>query len=179
MQQQPRLGEGGMDTRREAVATGRPVGVWLGPGFLPYLRKVARRVAYTYHVSDSDVPDLYQELCLALWKAGSDRVVNATWIFHTANHLAIEISRRTRRSDRLSAAIGTTLENRPASGRCEAALLVHAHVRALPPSLRRFCELRFEEGYTQRELMESTNLTRGTVREIEKKCLRRLAGRAR
>src|SRR5262249_58535206 len=106
MPQQPRLGEGGMSIQSEGVTTGKPVGVWLGSACLPYLRKVARRVAYTYHVSDSDVPDLYQELCLALWKAGSDRIVNATWIFQTSNHVAIEISRRKRPSDRLSSAIG-------------------------------------------------------------------------
>jgi RNA polymerase sigma factor (sigma-70 family) len=168
-----------MDIRGQKEATDRPVGDWLAPGCLPYLRNVAQRVAYTYNVSQSDVPDLLQELCLALWKAGPDRVVNATWIFHTANHLAIEILRRARRSDRLSAAFGTGAADHGFQDRQEAALLMHARVGTFPPRLRRFCELRFEQGYTQRELMNATNLTRGTVREIEKRCLRRLAGRPR
>ncbi len=156
----------------------QPVGEWLDSNHLPYVRHVARRVAYTHHLSDADAPDLYQELCLALWKAGPGRLVNKTWIFHTANHLAVEIYKRERRADRLPAAVGAEMaEGR--SGTPEVALLVHARARQLPLPLRRFYELRFEEGYTQRELMQTAHLTRGSVREIERKCLRRLAGRAR
>ncbi len=157
----------------------QPVGEWLESDNLPYLRRVARRVAYTYHLSDADAPDLYQELCLALWKAGASRMVNKTWIFHTANHLAIEIFKRERRADRLPAAVGAEMSDGRASGTSEAVLLVHARARQLPRSLRRFYELRFEEGYTQRELMQTANLTRGSVREYERRCLRRLSGRAR
>jgi RNA polymerase sigma factor (sigma-70 family) len=157
----------------------QPVGEWLESENLPYLRRVARRVAYTYHLSDADAPDLYQELCLALWKAGPCRVVNKTWIFHTANHLAIEIFKRERRADRLPAAVGAEIADGRSSGTPEAVLLVHANARQLPRSLRRFYQLRFEEGYTQRELMQTTHLTRGSVREFERRCLRRLSGRAR
>jgi RNA polymerase sigma factor (sigma-70 family) len=156
----------------------RPISDWVAE-YLPYLRRVARRVAYTYRLSDGEVPDLYQELCLALWKAGPDRLVNATWIFHTANHLAIEILKRKRRVDRLSAAVGAETAEVRASGKPETALLVHAKADRLPPHLHWFYELRFEQGYTQQELMQITHLTRGSVRKLERMCLRHLAGRGR
>lgn len=154
-----------------------PVHEWLGSDYLPYLRRVARRVAYTYNLSEADVPDLYQELCLALWKAGADRIVNATWIFHTANHRAIELYNRQRRAARLSTAAGAEgLEPRVFIDP-ERALLAHTRADRLPRSLQRFYRLRFQEGYTQSELMRRANLTRGSVRGLERECLRRLRGR--
>ncbi|MDQ2869690.1 MAG: sigma-70 family RNA polymerase sigma factor [Acidobacteriota bacterium] len=154
----------------------QPVVEWLESDCLPYLRRVARRVAFAHGISDTDGADLYQELCLALWKAGPDRRVNATWIFHTASHLAVDIFKRGRRAQRISAAVGAELTRFPASATREALLLIRARAGQLPRPLRRFYRLRFEEGYTQRELMQTAHMTRGGVREIERKCLRRLAG---
>ena len=154
----------------------RAVREWLASDYLPYLRRVARRVAYTYNLSEADVPDLYQELCLALWKAGPDRLVNATWIFHTANHRAIELYNLQRRAGRFIAAVGAEgLEPRVFADP-ERTLLARARAGCLPLSLQRFFRLRFQEGYTQNELMRKGNLTRGSVRGLEKECLRRLQG---
>jgi RNA polymerase sigma factor (sigma-70 family) len=148
---------------------------WLESDSLRYLLRVARRVAHTYHLTDADVPDLYQEICLALWKAGPERLVNATWIFHTANHRAIELYKRQWRAGRFAVAVGA--EDAAPRGGSEEALLVHAKADRLPDSLRRFFRLRFQEGYTQRELMQRARLTRGSIRGLEKECLRRLSGR--
>jgi RNA polymerase sigma factor (sigma-70 family) len=156
-----------------------PVREWLESDYLHYLRRVARRVAYAYHLSEADVPDLYQELCLALWKAGAERMVNATWIFHTANHRAIELYNRQRRAGRFVAAVGAEGIDPGAFTDPERALLAHARADRLPHSLRRFYRLRFQEGYTQRELMRTANLTRGSVRGLERECLRRLRGNSR
>ena len=153
----------------------RSVREWLESDSLRYLLGVARRVAHGYHLSDADVPDLYQEICLALWKAGPERQVNATWIFHTANHRAIELYKRQWRAGRSAAAVGA--EDAAPGTASEEALLVHAKADGLPESLRRFFHLRFQQGYTQRELMQRTHLTRGSVRGLEKECLRRLSGR--
>jgi RNA polymerase sigma factor (sigma-70 family) len=155
-----------------------PVHEWLGADYLPYLRRVARRVAYTYNLSEADVPDLYQELCLALWKAGAERMVNATWIFHTANHRAIELYNLERRACRFAAAAGSEGQDPRVFADAEKALLAHTRADRLPRSLRRFYRLRFQEGYTQSELMRTTNLTRGSVRGLERECLRRLRGRS-
>jgi RNA polymerase sigma factor (sigma-70 family) len=148
---------------------------WLDSSSLRYLSRVARRVAHVYHLRDCDVPDLYQEICLALWKAGPDRLVNATWIFHTANHRAIELYKRQWRLGRIAAAFG--VEEAGTEADPEKSLLVHARADRLPDSLRRFFHLRFQEGYTQRELMQRVRLTRGSIRGLEKECLRRLSGR--
>jgi RNA polymerase sigma factor (sigma-70 family) len=150
---------------------------WLKADYLHYLRRVARRVAYTYHLSDADIPDLYQEICLALWKAGPERMVNATWIFHTANHRAIELYNKHRRANRFAQAVGAEGLDLEASSDPERALLVRARADGLPLVLRRFYRMRFQEGYTQRELMQRAHLTRGFIRGLEKECFRRLRGR--
>jgi RNA polymerase sigma factor (sigma-70 family) len=152
-----------------------PVREWLESDCLHYLRRVARRVAHSHHLTEADVPDLHQEICLALWKAGPERLVNATWIFHTANHRAIELYKRKWKAGRFVAAVGA--EDAGPRGDPEKALLVHARADRLPDSLRRFFRLRFQEGYTQRELMQRAHLTRGSIRGLEKECLRRLSGR--
>jgi RNA polymerase sigma factor (sigma-70 family) len=172
-QNRRRRGRGDERTRKSMFE--RPVREWLGSDSLHYLRRVARRVAYAYHLSGDDVSDLYQELCLALWKAGPERAVNATWIFHTANHRAIELYKRQWRTGRFAAAVGAE----DAWPRCdpEKALLIRARADRLPDSLRRFFRLRFQEGYTQQELMQRAHLTRGSIRGLEKECLRRLSGR--
>ena len=150
---------------------------WLESDYLHYLGRVARRVAYTYHLSDADVPDLYQELCLALWKAGPERMVNATWVFHTANHRAIELYNRQRRAGRFAAVVDAEGLDPEVSSDPEKALLVRARADRLPRVLRRFYRLRFQEGYTQRELMQRAHLTRGSIRGLERECFRRLQGR--
>jgi RNA polymerase sigma factor (sigma-70 family) len=154
-----------------------PVREWLESDYLRYLRRVARRVAFTYRLSEADVPDLYQEICLALWKAGPERMVNATWIFHTANHRAIELYNRHRRAGRFAAAVGAEGIELGPSIDPEKALLVRARADGLPRVLRRFYRLRFQEGYTQSELMRRAHLTRGSIRGLEKQCIRRLLGR--
>jgi DNA-directed RNA polymerase specialized sigma24 family protein len=112
-----------------------------------YLRGIATRVSYAYHLPAQDAPDLYQEVCLALWKAGPDRKVNATWVFHTANHLAARLLQRNRR------ATGTNrMDRTPTARDPELALLVRARVDRLPEPLRTFYQLRYEEGLSQGEI---------------------------
>lgn len=152
----------------------QPVTEWLES---PYLRRVAYRVAYTYNLSADDVADLCQELCLALCKAGPQRMVNATWIFHTANHRAIELFNLQRRAGHLAAAAAAEGMRSSTSSDPEKMLLVRAMADRLPHPLRRFYRLRFQEGYTQRELMQRVHLTRGSVRGLEKECLRKLGRR--
>ena len=141
-----------------------------------YLQGVARRVACTYHLSPEDVPDLTQELYLALWKAGPDQVVNATWVFHTAQHRAIELLKRERKRAQVEAAISKDM-SADSDADHELASLVHARAARLPESLRRFYRLRYEEGFTQREIVQHKHLTRGSVRGMEKQCLRWMTGK--
>src|SRR5580765_2982319 len=69
----------------------------------PYLSRIASRVAYQFRLPAQDAPDLLQEVRLALWQAGPETIVNATWVFHTANHKAADLVRRRARIARENA----------------------------------------------------------------------------
>src|SRR5262245_44902674 len=115
----------------------------------PYLGRVAIRVARQYGVPSQDVPDLVQELRLALWKASPDLSVSAGWIFQTARHKAIDcIKRRRRRAEvGLEGLALTAPDSEPDLAlRC----LLRSEASRLPDALRRFYTLRYEEGRSQR-----------------------------
>ncbi len=135
-----------------------------------HLRRIAMRVSYAYHLPAQDAPDLYQELCLALWKAGANRKVNATWVFHTANHHAVRLLRRNRLAAGIHVADYVAHSRDP-----ELELLVRARVDRMPKPLRRFYEMRFEAGMSQQELISRHHLTRGSVRSLERQCARWIA----
>ena len=149
-----------------------PVGEWLAS---PYLARAARRVAWQYGLPAEDAPDLLQELFLALWKQGPDNRVNATWIFHTAAHKAVDILRQRR-------AALLPIDDRDATApekQTELLHLLHARVEALPKYLRQFYALRFEQGLSQRETARELRLLRGFVRSLDQECITRIRGRAR
>jgi len=141
-----------------------------------HLRNAARSAAHIYRLPRQDLADLHQELCLALLKVGLDPVVNGTWIFSTANHRAVELLKQERKRSRTSGSISEDL-TLPVSDP-ELPLLARARASRLPVSLRRFYHLRYEEGFTQREIVQKKRVTRGSVRGMEKQCLRWMAGKA-
>lgn len=132
---------------------------------------IGRRVAFQYGLAAEDVPDLLQELRLALWKAGSDLPVNPTWVFHTASHKAADI----RRQQRLRPEVAPGLKNdswEGSYGGSELPHLLKARAARLPERLRRFYLLRYEEGFSQRELAKRLRLTRGSIRWLDESCRR-------
>jgi RNA polymerase sigma factor (sigma-70 family) len=144
-----------------------PVNEWLDS---PYLSRAARRVAWQYGLSAEDSSDLLQELSLALWKAGPDTRINATWIFHTAAHKAIDILRQRRAA---SLPIDDNVSTAP-ERQAELLHLLHARVDGLPKHLREFYALRFEQGLSQRETAAELGLLRGSVRCLDRKCIRQI-----
>jgi len=139
-----------------------------------HLQRAARSAAHAYRLPRQDLADLHQELCLALLKVGLDQVVNGTWVFHTANHRAVELVKRERKRSGMVESIPEDLAL-PVSN-SELSLLVRARASRLPQSLRLFYRLRYEEGFTQREIVQQKRLTRGSVRGMEKQCLRWMTG---
>jgi RNA polymerase sigma factor (sigma-70 family) len=139
-----------------------------------HLQKAARPAAHTYRLPRQDLADLHQELCLALLKVGLDQVVNGTWVFSTANHRAFELLKRERKRLKMAESIPEDLAL-PVSDP-ELSLLARARASRLPESLRLFYRLRYEEGFTQREIAQQKRLTRGSVRGMEKQCLRWMTG---
>ncbi len=140
------------------------------------LQRIARRVAHNFGLPSQDVPDLCQDLCLALLKADPDQLVNATWVFHTGNHRAVELIQRERKRRQMAETVPERIR-KPSTADPELASLVHAGAARLPDSLRRFYRLRYEEGFTQQEIVQRKHLPRGLVRGMEKQCLRRMTGR--
>jgi DNA-directed RNA polymerase specialized sigma24 family protein len=116
------------------------------------------------------LPDLLQEIRIALWKAGMDRPVNAAWIFHTAEHKAIDIGRQswTRPVNPYPGTPDPARETRDP----ELVHLVRARAASLPGSLRRFYDLRYEQGLSERVIAERMRVSRSSVRWMEHRCFR-------
>jgi RNA polymerase sigma factor (sigma-70 family) len=151
----------------------RTVGEWLES---PYLPRLASRVAGRYGLPAQDASDLLQELCLALWKTGPDLVVNLTWVIHTANHKALDLLKVKRRLgfERFDSTDGLSQAPSVDPGLRH---LLRARAARLPKSLRDFYLLRYEEGLSQREIAARLGLCRGSVRCLDRRCLRMMKGR--
>lgn len=138
----------------------------------PYLAHVAGRVAHQHDLVRDDVEDLVQELRIAVWKAGPEVRVSARWLFQVANHKAVDLFRkRLRRRDRVFTGSGGTESHDP-----ELAHLLHARVARLPHSLHEFYDLRYLQGLSEREIARFLGLCRGSVRWLDRRCRRELAG---
>jgi RNA polymerase sigma factor (sigma-70 family) len=158
--------------RSDTLANSATAAAWIKS---PYLRRVACRVASLHGISSLDVPDIQQELCVALWMAGPSTVVNATWLFRTASHKAIDIVRFRIRvaEETLPSAEKVTSPGVDTS----LLLLLRARAALLPRQLHEFYVLRYEEGLSQREIATRLGLGRGSIRCLERRCLRMLKGR--
>ncbi len=165
----------GAEDARGSRSPSEPLSVleWLAS---PCLARVASRVAYQYGLPSQDTPDLLQDLRLALWKAGPNLVVNLAWVFHTANHKAVDLLKR---RIRLAREISDWPENPSPPGGVDPALvhLLHARAARLPKRLYDFYLLRYEEGLSQREIAKRLNLCRSSVRCLDRRCLRMVKGR--
>jgi RNA polymerase sigma factor (sigma-70 family) len=142
----------------------------------PCLAHVARRVAHQHDLVRDDLEDLIQELRIALWEAGLDVRVTARWLFQVANHKAVDLFRkrvRHRRRDRVFTDIKGS-----ASHDLELDHLLHARVARFSPSLRKFYDLRYLQGLSEREIARSLGLCRGSVRWLDRCCRRELAGQS-
>jgi RNA polymerase sigma factor (sigma-70 family) len=161
--------ETGALRKSPVAATSLPVREWLTS---PYLQRLARRIAYQYRVPSEDVPDLVQELRLALWKAGSESRVNVRWIAQTASHKAIDFLRRKIR-DPEPMPEGLDPPN-SGVGSAELICLLHSRVARLPARLQRFYRLRYLQGFSQREISTKQGICRASVRWLESECVKRL-----
>ncbi len=141
----------------------------------PLLARIASRVARHYGLPSQDAPDLLQDLRLALWKAGPDAIVNATWVYHTANHKAVDLVKRRIRMARETPSFS---EDPPLEDGADPALrhLLHARAALLPGRLQDFYRLRYEEGLSQREIARRLGVCRGSVRSLDRQCLRMVKG---
>jgi RNA polymerase sigma factor (sigma-70 family) len=148
------------------------VNEWLGS---PYLWRLTLRTAYLYGVPLEDAPDMFQEVCLALWMAGPDKVVNVTWVVHTVQHKAVDFFRKRARlhtQNALSEVSPSCKDQDP-----DLLHLLRARVALLPKRLQEYYVLRYEAGLSQREIARQLGLCRGSIRWLDRRCLRMVKGR--
>jgi RNA polymerase sigma factor (sigma-70 family) len=141
----------------------------------PYLARLAKRVGVRHALKSEDVLDLLQEVRLALWRAGPDLCVNVSWIFRTVEHKAVDYRRKMRQERERASEVGDYPESRPVNG-AELLHLLRAKAAILPLGLRRFYTLRYEEGWSEREIAARLGLCRGSIRWMDEKCKRSLQG---
>lgn len=133
----------------------------------PVLLRIVRRVAYQYGILPMEVDDLSQEVRIALWGAERQLEIKPRWVFSTASHKAVDILRG-RRKPRAERAFSEATTGDDEELDC----LARAQVAHLPEHLRIFCNLRYVEGLTEREIAGRMSLCRASVRWLGLRCLK-------
>ncbi len=144
---------------------------WLGS---PYLERAAARVGHQYGLTTDDLPDLIQEVRIALWEAGPEVDVGPAWIFRVASHKAVDSLRRKMRTRDHDRALASALA--PAPYDEEPSHLLRARATALPPRLRQFYDLHYRKGFSEREIARRLGICRASVRWLNRCCRRFVAG---
>ena len=161
-----------MPAKKKGVDSGMTtVGEWLES---PYLARVATRVARQRGLPEDELPELLQDLRVAVWEAGVGIRLSAAWIFGVATHKAIDLLRRrvrARRHDQVLAAFASRRERDP-----ELPHLLHTRVAGFPMHLRQFYDLHYTRGFSEREIALSLGVCRATVRGLNRRCLHLLGG---
>jgi RNA polymerase sigma factor (sigma-70 family) len=158
-----------MPVNRDVRARRLPTSEWLES---PCLARVAARVAYQYGIGTGDLPDLLQEIRIAIWEA-VPVCVSAAWVYRVASHKAVDILRqRTRTRGRYRAAVETAAG--PGHHQ-ELDHLLHAKVDTLPPRLRQFYDLHYRQGLSEREIARRLGMCRASVRWLDHCCRQSVA----
>lgn len=145
-------------------------GNWLAS---PVLDRLVARLASQYGLTRDDLPDLVQETRIALWEVGLDVRVSAAFVVRIARNKAIDLIRsRSRRRARERMAALVTL---PRQVDAELHSLLNVQVDALPFRLRRFYELHYRQGLSEREIARSFGICRASVRWLDHQFHRLLA----
>ncbi len=140
----------------------------------PYLDRLVARIAWHHGVPAAELPDLVQETRIALWQSGLDPPVSAALVGSIARHKAVDLVRvlARRRARRRAAGLLTT----KAEVDAELAHLLTLRVAALPLRLRKFYELHYTRGLSEREIARVWGLCRASVRWLDQRCRDRLSG---
>jgi RNA polymerase sigma factor (sigma-70 family) len=164
-----------MRNQKAQPAPDEPAGAgrWLESA---YLRRAAARVARQHGLRADDLPELLQELRIAVWRAGERVPVNVAWIFGVATHKAVDMVRRKARAGRDDQELAVAARRRERD--LELDHLLHARVDGLPRRLRQFYDLHYTQGLSEREVARRLGVCRASVRWL-KRCFHRLvAGEA-
>lgn len=146
---------------------------WMTSRALPGL---VARVAGAYGIDEVDFEDLLQETRIALWERGAEDL-GAAWVLQVARHKAVDLVRhriRARARDRTYALLA---DGRNAESEFEP--LLHALVAQLPIRLRQFYDLRYVQGWSERDIATHLGKCRASVRWLDRTCRRAIVGPVR
>jgi DNA-directed RNA polymerase specialized sigma24 family protein len=147
------------DRRHAAGESVLPILNWISSDRLVAICSVVGR---RWGVQSADAPDLLQDVRLTLWEAGPTRLVGAAWVFGLAVHKAVDRRRGTQKPDCVPPTVAKPVP--------DLIVLLRARVALLPPLLRRFYMLRYQEGYSQTEIAQRLGVCRSSVRWLERRC---------
>lgn len=137
----------------------------------PRLNAIASYVAARHTLLQADLPDLLQEIRIALWKAGLDQPINTVWLFRTGRNKAVDMKRRKHEHDEFAVSVDPERGSDP-----EILHLLRARTAELPPALRRYYELRYRQGLSERSIANRLGVDRASVRWMNVKCQRFIGG---
>lgn len=165
---------GQTETGRDAQRRGLSTAQWLESASLV---RLVNRVAKHRGLALAEVPDLLQEVRIALWGAGPSQHVQVAWIASTASHKAVDACRRLARSRARDRAAAVQRQRHEEIS--DLRHLLSAKACLLPPRLRRFYELHYIQGWSEREIVRRFRICRASVRWLDELCRRRLLGSTR
>lgn len=129
------------------------------------LARLVRLVALQLRIPPEEIPDLIQEIRIALWKLPPATHVSSRWIELTSRNKAIDLLRaktRARAREReFIRRMGDSTRN------AEPMLLLHAEVSALPARIRTFYALHYVAGCSERETAVRLGVSRAGVRRLD------------
>jgi DNA-directed RNA polymerase specialized sigma24 family protein len=164
-----------MPTKKKSVDSEMATtGEWLES---PFLARVANRVALQHGLPEDELPELLQDLRVAVWELGVGIRVSAAWIFGVATHKAVDLLRRRARARRHEQDLAAFTSRRERD--LELHHLLHTRVAGFPMRLRQFYDLHYTQGFSEREVALSLGVCRATVRWLNRRCLHLLGGRDR
>jgi RNA polymerase sigma factor (sigma-70 family) len=154
------------------VSRGGPIGSpttaeWLES---PLLEQTAAQAARQYGLEANSLPDLVQEVRIALWEAGLDVHVGAAWVRCVARNKAVDLVRIRLRSRAHDQALAAVLAR--AGPNLELEHLVRAKAATLPSKLLEIFDLHYQQGFSEREIARRLGICRASVRWLDGQCRR-------
>jgi RNA polymerase sigma factor (sigma-70 family) len=136
----------------------------------PYLLEVTEQAATKYHLPDECLPDLVQELRIALWQAGLEVRVGPAWVRRVALNKAVDVVRVRRRSRSHDLSLSAVLSKGEPKGELEH--LLHAKAATLPARPLEVFNLHYQQGFSEREIARELGICRASVRWLDRRCRR-------
>ncbi|MDQ6891114.1 MAG: sigma-70 family RNA polymerase sigma factor [Acidobacteriota bacterium] len=132
------------------------------------------RVRQQYRLSLEERSELLQEVRIALWQHGLEVPVGFAWVARVTVNKAVDLVRRRTRQRAHDELLAYVQDRSP--GDQELAYLLQARVEQLPPRLRAFYELHYQEGLSERDIAQRLGTCRASVRWLDHQCRKQILG---